>query len=220
MYSKALNIVLIALLLFSCRNKPDTPADTKKIISSNDVIAQPPFECDYEKQKNRCKDFFTAYKKMPDKEHKIRLTRFITDSLLPCWYGTAWDFNGTTQTPQTGKIACGYFVTTTLRDAGMNIDRVKLAQCASEQLVKTTCSGLQRFSNVPLEKFVAAVREKGFGLYITGLDNHTGFIFNDGTEVYFIHSGVLMPRCALKEKALESATLRNSNYRVLGRVEF
>jgi hypothetical protein len=212
-----ISILLLACIQFSCGSGPDNNADQE---NGKTVMAAPPFTFNYEFIKKRSRDLFEACKNSPAEENKKRLTHFIADSLLPCWYGTPWDFNGTTQTPQTGAIACGYFVTTTLRDAGMKIDRVKLAQCASEQLVKTTCTDLQRFSNRSLEDFVAAVKKNGFGLYITGLDNHTGFIYNDGREVYFIHSGVIAPRCALREKAIESVTLRNSKYRVVGRIVF
>src|SRR5678815_5098001 len=40
------------------------------------------------------------------------VTRTIYSEIFPSWYGTAWDFNGTTEVPQQGKIACGYFVST------------------------------------------------------------------------------------------------------------
>src|SRR5687768_5227389 len=38
------------------------------------------------------------------------VTRSIYEDVLPAWYGTGWDFNGTSEVPQQGKIACGYFV--------------------------------------------------------------------------------------------------------------
>lgn len=213
-------LLIILCFLHACGNSPAHKPGDGDAGNGSAVIASPPFACNYEKQKKRARELFGNFRSDPAEANNNKLTRFIADSLLPCWYGTPWDFNGTTQTPQTGTIACGYFVTTVLRDAGMNIDRVKLAQCASEQLVKTTCSGLQRFSNQSLEDFVAAIRKKGFGLFITGLDNHTGFLYNDGSEVYFIHSGVIAPRCALREKAIESVTLRNSKYRVAGKITF
>ena len=45
----------------------------------------------------------------------------IFNEIFPAWYGTGWDFYGTTETPKQGKIACGYFVTTVLRDAGVKV---------------------------------------------------------------------------------------------------
>ena len=63
-------------------------------------------------------------------EARTVLTRSIYNDLLPAWYGTPWDFNGTSEVPQQGKIACGYFVSTILRDAGWKVERVRLAQQA------------------------------------------------------------------------------------------
>ena len=46
------------------------------------------------------------------------------DAQFEHWKGTPWDFNGTTRTPGEGAIACGYFVTTVLEQAGFKIERV------------------------------------------------------------------------------------------------
>lgn len=192
----------------------------KEVIRSKNVVNKPVYACNYPLQKEKCRLLYDECKKSGNTVLKDSLTAFITDSLLPCWYGTPWDFNGTTETPQQGKIACGYFVTTVLRDAGIKINRVKMAQCASEQLVKTTCTDLKRYSNKPIGDFVSDILNNGYGLYIVGLDNHTGFVFNDGKEVWFIHSGVYPPACALKEKAISSVTLINSSYRVVGKLVF
>jgi hypothetical protein len=43
----------------------------------------------------------------------------------------------TSETPGRGEIACGYFVSTVLRDAGFGVERVRLAQQASERIVRT-----------------------------------------------------------------------------------
>src|SRR5690242_12719359 len=42
------------------------------------------------------------------------LERAMIDVVLPRWDGTEWAFNGTSRTPRSGSIACGYFVSTTL----------------------------------------------------------------------------------------------------------
>src|SRR5262249_4067776 len=63
------------------------------------------------------------------------VTESIFKEIFPAWYGTPWDFYGTTEVPQQGKIACGYFVSTVLRDAGWRVQRVRLAQQASENIV-------------------------------------------------------------------------------------
>lgn len=148
------------------------------------------------------------------------VTRSIYAEIFPSWYGTAWDFNGTTEVPQQGKIACGYFVSTVLRDAGWRVQRARLAQQASENIILslTTDPYVKRFRRVPINDFVAAVNKWGVGIYVVGLDIHTGFIVNTGGEVYFIHSSYVEPYAVVREKASESKILAASNYRVLGKV--
>jgi hypothetical protein len=167
------------------------------------------------KQKNK-----TSWAKLAKPQKEKLFTNAVTQSIIPAWIGTAWDFNGTTQTPQKGSIACGYFVTTILRDAGLNLARVKLAQYASEQMITALVQPkyVQRFSNLPMNNFVTAIGQQGYGLYIVGLDNHTGFIYNDGKEIYFIHSTFVGTRNVQQEKAAASWVLQQSKYKVLGKI--
>lgn len=140
--------------------------------------------------------------------------------LAPYWYGTPWSFHGTSQTPQQGHIACGYFVTTLLEDAGLKVQRAKLAQQASENIIKTltTEKYIKRFHNVPLEKFVTAVKKWGKGLYVVGLDYHAGLLWHDGEKVHFIHSAYVYPKSAFSEPAKSSPVLASSKYRVIGKI--
>jgi hypothetical protein len=142
------------------------------------------------------------------------------NAIFPNWYGTGWDFNGTTEVPGQGKIACGYFVTTVLRDAGWKVQRARLAQQASENIILslTAESYIKRFRRIAIGDFVKTVREWGPGIFVVGLDVHTGFIVNDGNEVYFIHASYVEPFAVVKEKALESKILQASRYRVLGKI--
>jgi len=148
------------------------------------------------------------------------LTRSIYTEIFPCWYGTGWDFNGTTEVPRQGKIACGYFVSTVLRDVGWRVQRARLAQQASENIILslTTEPHIKRFRRIPIADFVKTVREWGPGVYVVGLDIHTGFIVNDGDEVYFVHSSYVDPFAVVKETALDSKILQASAYRVLGKI--
>lgn len=147
-------------------------------------------------------------------------TKAVAETIIPSWIGTEWSFNGVSEQPQQGSIACGYFVTTVLRDAGLVLARTKLAQCASEQMIVSLIQPkyVQRFSNALMENFIAAIEQQGYGLYIVGLDNHTGFIYNDGTLIYFIHSTFVGTRSVQKEPAAGSIVLRSSKYRVIGKL--
>lgn len=148
------------------------------------------------------------------------LTRSIYTEILPSWYGTRWDFNGTTEVPRQGKIACGYFVSTVLRDAGWRVQRARLAQQASENIILSLTAEpyIKRFRRIPIGDFVNSVKEWGPGIYVVGLDIHTGFIVNNGDEVYFVHSSYVDPFMVVKERALDSKILQTSAYRVLGKI--
>lgn len=139
-------------------------------------------------------------------------------SLFPAWEGTPWDFYGTSETPREGKIACGYYVSTLLRDAGFKLERVKLAQQASERIVKTFSADadIQRFRGASQADVVKAVRDRhGPGLYIVGLDYHVGLLRLTADGARFCHSAVLAPAYATCEKAEGSAGMASS-YHVVG----
>lgn len=144
----------------------------------------------------------------------------LSDKLFPFWYGTDWAFHGTTQVPGEGSIACGYFVTTVLRDAGVRIDRTKLAQCASEEMIKTLVpeKNIKRFSNISIDEFEKAVKKWGDGAYVVGLDNHTGFIICSNQRVRFVHSGGGYPLRVISQEPSEANLLAQSKYRVLAKL--
>jgi hypothetical protein len=148
------------------------------------------------------------------------ITRSVYTEIFPSWYGTTWDFNGTTETPGQGKITCGYFVSTVLRDAGWRVQRVRLAQQASENIILSLTAEpyIKRFRRVEIGKFVNALSDWGPGLYVVGLDIHVGFIVNTGDEIYFIHSSYIDPYAVVKERAIESKILAASRYRVVGKI--
>ena len=59
---------------------------------------------------------------------KKSFTELLLNKIIPYWYGTTWSFNGHTSKPNQGEIACGYFVSTTLKDMGLKLNRYCLAQ--------------------------------------------------------------------------------------------
>ncbi|MGG9964445.1 hypothetical protein [Ferruginibacter sp. SUN106] len=212
---------LLFILFISCADKEKQKASALPRHSAAATLAT---VLDYDsckksilllKQKNK-----TGWNKLSKSQKEKIFTGAAAETIIPSWIGTAWDFNGTSEIPQQGKIACGYFVTTVLRDAGLPIARIKLAQCASEQMVTALIQPkyVQRFSNVSIDQFIQAVQQQGFGLYIVGLDNHVGFIYNDGAEIYFIHSTFVGTRNVQKEKAAASWVLGKSKYKVLGKI--
>jgi hypothetical protein len=153
-------------------------------------------------------------------EASLLLRRAVVGELAPHWYGTPWAFHGTTQVPGEGSIACGYFVTTLLRDAGLDLPRVRLAQVASETMIRALVGrpAIRRYSDVPIDRFVASVREWGEGLYIVGLDIHVGFVVHDERGIRFLHSSYVEPHQVVEEEAGSSVILAGSRYRVLGKL--
>jgi len=171
------------------------------------------------------KDLAGEYARDPSPAALSRSREFLLtamlDEVLPLWYGTPWDFNGSTAKPQHGEIACGVFVSTILKDLGFEVERIALARQPSEYIIKSLVgeSRITRFSNhVPIHEFVRKVQGLGPGLYVVGLDCHTGFLVSHGSEVSFVHSSYMAPFAVVREKAEDSSPLTNSGYRVVGKL--
>jgi hypothetical protein len=141
------------------------------------------------------------------------LHAILKDEMIPAWYGTVWDFFGTSETPGKGKIACGYFVSTTLRDAGFQLNRYKMAQLHSFDEV-SSLSG-NSFNTTTLDSLHCYLKREGEGLYILGLDNHVGYISFERGTAWFIHSNYLSPACVTKELMyLSPAILSSTHYKI------
>ena len=117
----------------------------------------------------------------------------IHEALIPSWIGTPWAFYGATETPGEGSIACGYFVATVLRDAGLGVERVLLAQQASEHIVQTFSEKphVQRFRAGDVHAVIDAILEEPEGIYVVGLDYHVGLLVRRERSVAFCHSTVI-----------------------------
>ncbi|GHC54065.1 hypothetical protein GCM10007100_20480 [Roseibacillus persicicus] len=143
----------------------------------------------------------------------------VMPALMQCWLGTPWDFNGTSETPGEGTIACGYFVSTVLRDAGFRVERFRLAQQASQNIIATFLPRSEMHIRVstPYQDFLEEVVSRGAGVRIVGLDNHVAFLVvsKDGT-VRFIHSSGARPWAVVDEAQEQAKVLQASNYRVTG----
>jgi len=145
--------------------------------------------------------------------------RSLTHELIPAWYGTPWDFYGTSQVPGQGQIACGYLVSTVLRDAGFRVERVRLAQQASERIIQTLVrpETIARTSRASAARALRPVTEGEDGIWLVGLDYHVGFVVKRGERVQMCHASYLDDALALCEDAATSPAFV-SRYRVLGRL--
>lgn len=118
-------------------------------------------------------------------------TYTLLNDIIPHWYGTPWTFEGHTNTPNQGEIACGYFVSTTLKHFGFNLNRYKLAQQGgtNEALSLQPDKKLVKYHNLSyLELKKKLLSNYKDGLYFVGLSNHVGYVFIKNKEIYFIHS--------------------------------
>jgi hypothetical protein len=169
--------------------------------------------------RDKKKLFFRENSNLTDQKNLSAIQDYWINTLLNDfylkWSNTPWDYNGTTEQPKTGTIACGYFVTTLLRDMDVKIQRVKLAVCPSSEMMKCIVPtqriiNLSSLSNLDFNK---KITELGKGVYIIGLDFHTGFIINDGSENWFLHSNYIGRQGVVKETVLKSQALRSSRTR-------
>lgn len=213
-------ISLLFITLFGCKlNYKNANTDNGHEAT---ILITKKENCIYSERKERAQLLKQQFTEDPNQLNEAIITSYLTDSLISCWYGTQWNFYGTTQIPGNGSIACGYFVTTVLQDAGIKLNRVKLAQCASEEMIKklTIKSSIFRFRNQSLLAFAETIKQQEKGLYIIGLDFHTGFIYHTGDELYFIHASYAEPKVVRKEKVSESGVLAASKYKIIGKVNF
>jgi hypothetical protein len=153
----------------------------------------------------------------------IRESQELLEKTLPemmrCWLGTPWDFHGTCEMPGGGKIACGYFVSTILRDADFRVERFKLAKQPSQGIVRTFVPRKQMHitSGLGYEDFLDQVVARGPGIRIVGLDKHVAFlVVTEEKEIRFIHSSGADPHCVVDEDRDTASSLKQSQYRVTG----
>lgn len=208
---KKFNIVLFVIFIFSCSYSQDR---TENYDNLKDSIL-------------KTREFFYAKynsadsinKKMVIDSAQQYLLTIITQNIFSYWYGTPWEFYGHSRLPNEGSIACGYFVTAVLSDAGFEIPRVKWAQQASELYIRRLSREIKKFSNRPIYEVIEYVEKQDNGLYIVGLDCHVGFIYKENKFIKFVHSNYYQPTKGVMSEDLDSWNpLRDSKYRVLGRI--
>lgn len=139
-------------------------------------------------------------------------TNQLVDKIIPFWYGTPWSFGGHTAVPNQGKIACGYFISTTLRDMGIKLNRYTLAQKSPIDEAKMISCG------AVIDKVVQDTPEKAFeeidrltkeGLYFIGFDEgHVGYLLKRKGELLLIHSNYLAPVSVCIETLKESRVFK------------
>lgn len=157
----------------------------------------------------------------------------LKDNVFPAWYGTAWAFEGITETPKIGeypvvarvdtnRIACGYFITRIMRKMQFRINPYKIAQQNPEGIVRNFVKNEDIFysNNESVSLLKKKLQKRGKGIYVTGLDGHVGFIVYDGDDYFrFVHSTYYDPPLKVVSEKLESYNpLNHSQNRIVGKL--
>lgn len=225
---------VLILALFSCgNNPPKVSSGITEIISVG--IKQDVFDTaacglnfkpgnNYSQEKDEIElmrdELNRGYKTISDSTLKVHFldssmavfTHCLLDKIVPYWYGTKWNFEGHSAIPNEGTIACGYFVSTTLRDMGLNINRYRLAQQGPEE--EAASLAIDRTKMIVIDITPADSDSTLFlkklepGLYMVGLDYHVGYLYLKDDQSYFIHSNYIDGRVMIENtsnsKAFES----------------
>jgi hypothetical protein len=151
-------------------------------------------------------------------ETRAALLTIVADDLLPAWFGTDWDFWGTTARPGTGSIACGHFVGTVLRDAGFRVDRLAVGRLPSELIIGLFATPAERraFRGAQSAHVVQALDDLPAGVYGVGLDTHAGLLVRrtEGAALRFCHASYVQDEVLCEAPAASVAFV--SRYRVFG----
>lgn len=129
----------------------------------------------------------------------FKFTNALLNNIIPHWYGTPWDFEGHTSIPNKGEIACGYFVSTTLRDMGLNLNRYKLAQQNPKNEAFSIAIDSTRVRVLDENQIKDTLSFFKEGLYFVGLDNHVGYLYLFKQHKYFLHSNFIDGKVLIEE---------------------
>ena len=139
--------------------------------------------------------------------------KILLEGIVPHWYGTPWSFEGHTETPGSGRIACGYFISTSLLHAGVRLNRYRLAQQNPETEAKAIAMGdpVSVFRGDWLRE-VAPVLQTTLkdGLYFAGLGgSHVVYLLKRKGALFVLHSNYTYPAQVLIEPAGERSVISN-----------
>lgn len=140
----------------------------------------------------------------------------LVNKIIPFWEGTKWTFEGHTTTPKKGTIACGYFVSTTLKHIGLNINRYKLAQQLPINEAKSLAinSEVKIISEASVSENISAIdKSTKDGIYFIGFDqSHVGYLLKEKGNLYLIHSNYYNSEGVMIEQIEKSQVF--SDYRL------
>lgn len=204
---RILFFIITSLLILSCQ------AQEKSVETSNENVEQ-------ERDTSIHLNSSTSYNQVKLQAEQLRkqeargtaFEELLLNQIIPHWYGTEWDFNGYTDVPNQGVIACGYFVSTTLKHMGINLNRYHLAQQAGLNEAKSIAIVDSNYFTVyGIDQLEQRMQAEQDGIYFVGLDNHVGYLLKRNAQLYFIHSNYIDDKVMI-EKIDESAAFASNIY--------
>jgi hypothetical protein len=149
------------------------------------------------------------------------VTEAIVDRIFPAWLGTPWGLglSSTALRPhEPGKVVgCSYFVTAVLLNAGLRLEsRGRFAVAPSELIQKALTPAkkdLHRLFKMEGEALRQRIARLGDGVYMMGLNIHTGFLVVKGDEVRVVHASYTPPTQVVNEPLLDSQVIELSKRR-------
>lgn len=151
-------------------------------------------------------------------EARAAVKAAIRGTIWPAWSGVPWGL-GPNSTPlrphQPGtEIACGYFVSSVLENAGLRLGtRFTYAQAPALQVQRTLApneADLHRFFSIPGDALARRIAGLGEGIYIIGLNNHIGFVDVEGGEVSIVHASYTGEQKVTREPLATAEVIANS----------
>lgn len=224
-------LIIFVIVLFGCRgptteagmrgsgaeNHPVKPKEDPPIGDSSEIITSlHELQADNDTARP-----YAAVKRAVDKmRRKLHTQTASTDSLahclkyallnriIPFWEGTKWSFPGHTATPGEGKTGCSYFISTTLRDAGLAINRYDLAKLGPRDAAEVLAMGkpLLTVATDSLSQKIAKIHKHlKPGIHFIGFaKSHVGYLLKENGQLYLIHANYMNPQQVEIERARES----------------
>lgn len=187
-------LLLCFPLWVSCQNNATQTVDSNESKKSTSPLQAPiKPNVSYDQLKKEA----TAIKAKARKESDFTkqseaFTQQLYQKLIPYWMGTPWSFDGHPELPGKQPVACSYFVSTTLRDVGVPINRYKMAQMGPMEEAQLLSGGQ------PVITLTFTAKEDGItqlqskipeGIHFIGFGTiHVGFLYRKGDQMAFIHS--------------------------------
>lgn len=143
----------------------------------------------------------------------------LLNKIIPFWENTTWSFEGHTSKPTVGEIACGYFVSTTLKDVGLSINRYKLAQQspineAKSLALKTPIIEINQ--DTKKENILQIDKVLKEGIHFIGFEqSHVGYILKEKGNIYLIHSNYITGKVEIEQIELSEVFASYSKYYIV-----